>query len=317
MTERTFTAMGTDVRIVVEDRSRPGGPSDEVVLDEARASVDAVDRTLSRFRPESELSRLNRDPRTIVPCSPLLRDAVRAALWAARRSGGLVDPTLAGALRDAGYARDRADAVPADLRAALAAAPAPRAARPDPTARWRRVGFLGGAIVRPPGVALETGGSTKGLVADRLAERLRAYGRVAVDCGGDIRVGGARVAAAPFALEVRHPVTGASLAGLELAAGAVATSGIDVNLWRRADGSFAHHLLDPATGAPAWTGVVGATAFAPTALEAEVLAKMALLRGPAGAREVLRRHGGIAFGADGAVEAVGLPAPWPAGRLAA
>ena len=67
---------------------------------------------------------------------------------------------------------------------------------------------------------------------------------------------------------------------LRLATGAVATSGLNVRLWRRADGTPAHHLLDPATGDPAWTGVVGATALAPTALEAETLAKAALLSGP-------------------------------------
>ena len=67
---------------------------------------------------------------------------------------------------------------------------------------------------------------------------------------------------------------------LQLTNGAVATSGIDRRLWRAPDGSPRHHLLDPATGKPAWTGVIGATALAPTALEAETLAKAALLSGP-------------------------------------
>ena len=53
-----------------------------------------------------------------------------------------------------------------------------------------------------------------------------------------------------------------------------------------------HHLLDPATGAPAWTGVVSATALAPTAAEAEALAKAALLAGPRAGRALLARHGG-------------------------
>jgi hypothetical protein len=76
---------------------------------------------------------------------------------------------------------------------------------------------------------------------------------------------------------------------------------LDARSGLRVDG-----VLDPATGAPAWTGLIGATALAPTALEAETLAKTALLAGPAAARRVLAAHGGIAFHADGRAEAIGL-----------
>lgn len=63
------------------------------------------------------------------------------------------------------------------------------------------------------------------------------------------------------------------------------------SLWRNPDGSFSHHLLDPSSGTPAWTGLIGATAIADSALEAETLSKMALLLGPAGACEVLSESG--------------------------
>jgi thiamine biosynthesis lipoprotein len=109
---------------------------------------------------------------------------------------------------------------------------------------------------------------------------------------------------------LRHPLTGRDLAPLAPRGGSVATSGIDSRVWRRQDGSYAHHLIDPSTGQPAWTGLVAATAVAPTALEAETLTKMALLLGPEGAREVLAEHGGIAYGDDGGVELIG-----PIGRL--
>jgi FAD:protein FMN transferase len=75
--------------------------------------------------------------------------------------------------------------------------------------------------------------------------------------------------------------------------GAAATSGLDRRVWRRPDGTHAHHLLDPSTGEPAWTGLIAATALAPTALEAEALAKAALLSGPEGARRVLAARGGV------------------------
>ena len=85
----------------------------------------------------------------------------------------------------------------------------------------------------------------------------------------------------------------------------VATSGLNVRVWRRPDGSYAHHLLDPSTGEPAWTGLIGATAVAPTALEAETLSKLALLSGPAGARAALAEYGGIVVHDDGDVELIG------------
>ena len=85
----------------------------------------------------------------------------------------------------------------------------------------------------------------------------------------------------------------------------MATSGLDVRVWRTPDGGYAHHLIDPATGEPAWTGLLSATALAASALEAETLAKAALLSGPAGARRILRATGGVVVHDDGGVELVG------------
>ena len=84
----------------------------------------------------------------------------------------------------------------------------------------------------------------------------------------------------------------------------MATSGIDTRLWNAPDGTPRHHLLDPSTGAPAWTGLISVTALAPTALEAEALAKAALLSGPHGAAKWLKRHGGLLITDDGDVHFV-------------
>ena len=84
-----------------------------------------------------------------------------------------------------------------------------------------------------------------------------------------------------------------------------ATSGIAARSWRKPDGSVAHHLLDPSTGEPCRTGLIGATALAPTALEAEVLAKWAVLAGPVDGLELLARNGGLVVHRDGRVEIAG------------
>jgi thiamine biosynthesis lipoprotein len=288
--------MGTTVRLLAP----PGAP-----LDAVRRGIEALAARLTRFAPDSELSALNADPRPVVPASLTLRHAVAAALLGARRTGGLCDPTLLGALEAAGYAASRVGVEPAPLHAALRAAPQRRPASPGTGWRAIHVDHAAGTISRPPGMRIDLGGSAKGLAADWAARRLASHGavRFAVDCGGDVRLGGAH--------DVRVRGTGQSL---RVTDGAVATSGLDRRVWPRPDGCFAHHLLDPSTGEPAWTGLIAATALAPTALEAEALAKAALLSGPAGARRVLGAGGGVLVHDSGAVERI---APRPRVRLAA
>jgi thiamine biosynthesis lipoprotein len=244
-----------------------------------------------------------------VPASALLRSAVAAGLWAAARSGGLVDPTLLDEIETAGYAESRDTSVPASLAAALAAAPPRRAAAPREAARWRdiEVDDARGTVRRPPGIRLDTGGTGKGLAADAVAHRLGGYRRFVVDCGGDLAVGGVGVLFEPVAVDIEHPLTGQTIGTLEVRRGGVATSGLNVRIWRSPAGTFAHHLLDPRTGEPVWSGVIGATALAPSALEAETLAKVALLSGPCGARRALAAHGGVIVHDDGDVEWVISP----------
>jgi thiamine biosynthesis lipoprotein len=291
--QTTFDCMGSEMALDAPTERAARG---------ARRLLERMDRRLSRFDPASELSRLNADLRPTVPASALLRSAVRAAVWAAQRSDGLTDPTLLGALVAQGYETSLAHTAAASLRAALAAAPPRRPAQPHPQARWRAIAIDDerGTITRPPGVRIDTGASTKGLAADAVAHLLDGQPRYVVDCGGDLRIRAPR----PIDVHVAHPLTGNIAHTLSIASGAVATSGIGRRLWRRGD-RYAHHLLDPSTGEPAWTGLISATALAPTALEAETLAKTALLRGPAAARTLLAPLGGVLVHDSGFVEPVG------------
>jgi FAD:protein FMN transferase len=288
--DETFRALGTDVRVIVTGRGA------RTAVAGARRQILEYHARLSRFRSASELATLNGDPRPLVPASGLLRSAVSAGLWAARHSDGLVDPCLLDALVAAGYARSHEHTGP------IAAPRGPRrSAQPDPRARWRaiRVDEQGCAIERPPGLRLDLGGSGKGHVADLVADRLAPFARWVVDCGGDIRVGGVQE------VEVAHPLRDEPAAQTIVDDGAVATSSVIARAWTTPDGRRAHHLLDPSTGQPVWTGVLTATALAPTALEAETLAKTALLRGADDARSVLEPHGGLLVHEDGRVEAIG------------
>ncbi len=271
-----------------------------------RRFIEDFAARLSRFRADSELSGLNADPRASVPASPLLRELVRAGLWAAENTGGLVEPTLLTELEAAGYDHSFADREPASLLAALAAGPPRRAARPHPGARWREIEVDDGAGVvrRPPGLRIDSGGVGKGLLADMVAFRLCGYSRYVVDCGGDLAVGGVEALVRPYEVEVEHPLSGETIHTLRVCSGGVATSGLNVRVWRTVDG-YGHHLIDPSSGTPAWTGLIGATALGASALEAETLTKAALLLGPDGARRVLAKHGGLVVHDDGDVELIG------------
>jgi thiamine biosynthesis lipoprotein len=312
----TFDAMGSHVRLLIGEPTGGAPPAAEAA-ERGREFIAGFDRELSRFKPDSGLSRLNADERERVPASELLRRAVGAGLEAAERSGGLVDPTLVREIEATGYASSRAGMRGAPLAEALEQAPQRRPASPSPEARWRRISVddQRGEVVRPPGVLFDTGGAGKGLAADMVAERLHGYGRFVVDCGGDIRIGGSAALVHPYEVYVEHPLTGERAFVLRLSRGGVATSGLNVRIWRDEDGRYAHHLLDPATGEPAWTGLVGATALGDTAVEAETLSKAALLSGPEGARETLAEQGGLIVHDSGRVEPIGPLARPPRIRL--
>jgi FAD:protein FMN transferase len=305
--DTTFRSMGSDVRLIVEAPLNRGLPTPTEAAEDERRYIEAFARRLSRFRSDSELCALNASRRSEAPASILLRTAVAAGLWAAERSGGLVDPTLVAEIEAAGYESSKDGEAPVPLPVALASAPARKPARPRTVARWRQieVDHRRGTVRRPPGLRIDTGGTGKGLAADAVAYRLRHYTRFVVDCGGDIAVGGVGCQLNPVAVEVEHPLTGERVHTLYLTHGGVATSGLNVRVWRRPDGSFAHHLLDPSSGEPVWSGLIGATALAPTALEAETLSKLALLSGADGARHALAEHGGLVVHDDGDVELIG------------
>jgi thiamine biosynthesis lipoprotein len=230
---------------------------------------------------------------------------LEAVVWAGEFSGGLVDATLVGEIERAGYA-GHFESTSLPLAETLAAAPQRTQSAARAQARWREIDVNreAGTVRRPPGVRVDSGGLGKGLFADIVAETLAPHASFAVDCGGDLRLGGA--GEVERAVEVRSPFAGELLHTFARRGGGVATSGIGKRSWRDGEGRPAHHLLDPATGRPAFTGVAQVTALAPTALEAEARAKAALLAGPARAADWLA-HGGVAVLDDGTVRVLEPP----------
>lgn len=301
---RSFDVFGSNARVWIGVPRKASCAPPELAALALERKFSELHRALTRFDAESELSRLNRDPHTTVEISRDMTAFLTAAREAARMTDGLVDATRLDGLERYGYRASRTGAQPADLLDALAWAPARRPAAAGTLSPWHAVCVdpVQRTVIRTPGLRFDSGGIVKGLAADIGATALRHYSSFAVDCGGDLRIGGADALSRP--VEVADPFGALPPAQFSISAGAVATTGINNRIWRH-EGGFAHHLIDPCTNAPAWTGLIQATAVAPTAIGAEVLAKAALLSGPEGAESWLSRWGGIVYADDGTPAAFG------------
>ena len=309
----TFACFGGQCTVIVADAARPADAAAAAAM--ARRALLTWHDRFSRFTESSELSRLNRDPAATVAVTPLMRRVIETGLTAARDTNGLVDITLADEIERAGYA-SHFDGEGADLRAALDAAPPRAPAARHPNERWRQISVDPRAwtVRRPPGLRIDVGGIAKGVFADELAPLLEGFDAYVLDCAGDLRVGGRAGVLRP--VHVAAPFGTSPLLTFALSGGAVATSGISHRSWIDGDGRPAHHLLDPRTGAPVFTGIVQATALAPTAAQAEVLAKAAVLSGPASAAEWLP-HGGVIVSEDGSYDRVEPAVPAATGATGA
>ena len=297
----TFRAIGTTNAILATE---PDALDEAVEL--ARNHVRAVDRAVSRFRPDSEVSLLAvraRHAPAEAFISPTFADYLEAALHAARLTGGLVDPTVGSALAAEGYDADL-DTVRARgvfHQVLVAAVP-----------RWHSVHLNASArrVTVPRGTLLDLGASAKAHAADTIAALLgvRLPGGFLVNLGGDLAVGGT-LPAGGWAIGIEG-AAGRTLQVVQSAGQAIATSSTQLRVWQSDDGPH-HHIVDPRTGrsAPAvWAQVSCAGA---TCLEANAASTAAIVLGPS-APDWLARQGVPARldGVDGSVRTTpGWPSP--------
>jgi thiamine biosynthesis lipoprotein len=158
----------------------------------------------------------------------------------------------------------------------------------DPPPRHQPSGFsisqvevdlIGSNVTAPPGLRLDLGGIGKGYAVDAAATLLEPARNFVVNAGGDMFASGAGPDGDGWLAAIVDPFGGDSPVSLvRLYDQALATSTTAVRRWRR-DGRLLHHLIDPQTGRPAESGVLSASVMAPTATEADVFAKTAVLLG--------------------------------------
>lgn len=211
----------------------------------AKSAIDellrAVDQAASRFRDDSELSRLNAAPGTEVVVSPLLSRRLAAALRGARITGGAVDPTVGTAIRLVGYEADFTQ-VPSDLGATAKALASDMAA----AAALRAIGEGGVLVSLGWDIAVAGNPPPDGLPI-----------QAGEDSGAPIQRGGETIS---------------------IRSGGIATSSTTVRRWTRG-GVVLHHIIDPATGLPTTGQWRTATVVAGTCVDANIASTAAIVMG--------------------------------------
>ena len=222
-------------------------------VDRIRGLFEARDCRFSRFRANSELTWVNERAGRPTHVSHEFARVLVLALEMAALTDGLVDPTVGGAIRAAGYDRDFALLCDDPRPAGVASVPG-----------WRAVRQWGKIVHLPRGCELDLNGVVKSLTVDEAADLVGAPGFVAA--GGDIAVRGG--------IDIALPGDGA----VRLLEGGVAMSGSGRRRWRRG-GTWHHHLIDPSTGASAESPWEQVTVAGATCVDADVAAKAAFLAG--------------------------------------
>jgi thiamine biosynthesis lipoprotein len=288
---------GTSVALFTTDPARL--PAAGAVLLEELAAIDAA---CSRFRPDSEISRVNAARGATVQVGPLLAEAVSVARRAAELTNGIVDPTIGAAVHALGYDRDFAHVRDDDRPVAPA----------GPALGWQRLEWDGEqrTLRAPRGVWLDLGATAKALAADRIAARAadRAGCGVLVSLGGDVAMGGEPPGEGwHVGVSDDHEDPAPSLT-VTLAGGGLATSGTFRRRWRRG-GRTVHHIVDPRTGdvaAPCWRT---ASVVAANCVDANIASTAAIVMGQAAPGWLAERLLPARLVAeDGAVTSVG---GWP------
>jgi thiamine biosynthesis lipoprotein len=249
------------------------------------AAVDAVDRQMSTWKPDSDLSRLNAAPvgRWIkVPAE--LAIVLAEALRIGRASGGSFDVAVGDAVNAWGFGPAQPREKPQPL-----AAPVRRAA-----AESLEFDEAGEYVRKLAPVDLDLCGIAKGFGVDELARCLERFGITSylVGIDGELRARGRKPDGMPWTVAIERPdyETRDVMGVLELADVAVATSG-DYRHWVELAGARLSHTMDPRTREPLRNRIASVTVLASNCMEADAWATALMVMGEEAGPEFARARG--------------------------
>jgi FAD:protein FMN transferase len=261
---RTANIMGTTFSIETVP-----GPNAEAAADAALDEARRVDRLLSNYRPDSELSQINAHGSVVpVRISPELFQLLSECIEYSRASEGSFDITVGPLMKTWGFYKDSGHlANHAAVEGALS------------KMGWRHI-ILNASdstvFLDRQGVELDPGGVGKGYAVDRMVAVLRQKGVAAalVSAGGSSIYGLGHPAndGRGWQIIIQDPRDEKKTAAtVYLCDQSLSTSGsYERFFW--ADGKIYSHIMDPRTGYPA-TGAIAVSVLSPRTLDSEVWAK--------------------------------------------
>jgi len=266
-------------------------PNKEVATEAIKAALgemERLDKLMSNYKPDSELSRVNRGAgKGTIDCDEELLQVIEKSLYYSRLTQGAFDITVEPMLNLWGF-YDGKVRVPsqAEVQSVLPAISYKNIIVERPTS-----GTKGGISFSNPSTRLDLGAIGKGYAVDRAVEVLKGKGieSACVNLGGNIYALGNPPGKDFWKIGVQHPREKDHLMGhLELKDRAVATSG-DYERFFTVNGKRYSHILDPKTGWPV-EGMVSVTVVAPSATEADALSTSVFVLGEEKGRELLEGH---------------------------
>jgi thiamine biosynthesis lipoprotein len=284
MKKHEFRAMGSRIEVILDSTSSRAAAQ----LDQVPTWFEEWEQCLSRFREDSELSRLNLSLGQSTRVSQTMWDVLQLAQRANRESGGLVTPQVLNSMEAIGYDRsfdflDKSNGAVNHL-----------VAQSDCSLENVITDPSDHSVILSEGARLDFGGAAKGWAAHQTMRRLSPYGPAMVNAGGDIAISNLMQGGIFWEVSIidpMHPET--HIAVLRVGRGGVATSGRDFRNWSQG-GVQRQHIIDPKTGLPAKTDILSATIVAATVMDAEMSAKTVFILGSTKGLSWLEKQAGLA-----------------------
>ena len=256
-------------------------------LADCKDEIHRVEALLSVTVPDSDIGRLNAFGTTDV--SPDTAEIIKYAKQIGEETGGALDITIYPVLKEWGFTTGNYSIPDKETRNTL----------------LQKVDFTQiqiedntvPAVTVPDGVQLDLGSLAKGYASDKAAEILRENGieSALINLGGNIMtIGSNPGSGSPWRIGIRNPFSlDESIGIIEVTDKAVVTSGSYERFFAAEDGQTYHHIIDPATGAPARSGLVSATVVGDSGIMCDALSTAVFVMGKDKALEYYREKGGF------------------------
>ena len=259
------------------------GSKGEAAIASCKDEICRLESLLSVTVPDSDISRLNASGTAEV--SPDTAEIIEYAKQIGGETKGALDITIYPVLKEWGFTTGDYKVPDKAMLSALLQ-----------KVDFTQIQIEGNIVTVPSGVQLDLGAVAKGCASDKAAEILKQNGITSalINLGGNIMTIGSNPNGSPWRIGIRNPFSlDENIGILEVTDKAVVTSGSYERFFTAEDGQTYHHIIDPATGAPAQSGLVSVTVIGDSGIMCDALSTALFVMGKDKALEYYREKGGF------------------------